>query len=40
MRVADRVIEMRGGMVVADGKPDTIIQKILKQITRHGGLKS
>jgi ATP-binding cassette subfamily C protein LapB len=33
MRAADRVIEMRAGIVVADGKPDTVIPKILKQIT-------
>jgi ATP-binding cassette, subfamily C, bacterial LapB len=33
MRAADRVIEMRAGMVVADGNPDTVIQKIMKQIT-------
>jgi len=32
MRVADRVIEMRRGMVVMDGKPDIIVPRILKQI--------
>ena len=32
MRAADRVLEMRSGMVVADSKPDTVIAKILKQI--------
>lgn len=33
MRMADRLIEMRGGVVVADGKPDVILPKILARIT-------
>jgi ABC-type bacteriocin/lantibiotic exporter with double-glycine peptidase domain len=33
MRIADRVIEMRGGMVAMDGKPEVIVPRILKQIT-------
>ena len=32
MRVADRVIEMRGGMIVADGKPEIIVPNILMQM--------
>lgn len=32
MRVADRVIEMRRGMITMDGKPDVIVPRILKQI--------
>ena len=34
MRLADRVLEMRGGMIVADGKPDVIVPKILARMTR------
>jgi ABC-type protease/lipase transport system fused ATPase/permease subunit len=30
MRVADRVLVMSGGMVVANGKPDAIVPKILE----------
>jgi ATP-binding cassette subfamily C protein LapB len=33
MRVADRLIEMRGGVVVADGKPEVVLPKILARIT-------
>jgi ATP-binding cassette, subfamily C, bacterial LapB len=33
MRLADRVIEMRGGMVAADGAPDAIVPRILARIT-------
>jgi ABC-type bacteriocin/lantibiotic exporter with double-glycine peptidase domain len=33
MRMADRVIEMRGGMVAMDGKPEIMVPRILKQIT-------
>ena len=33
MRVADRVIEMRGGAIVADGKPDVIVPRILARMT-------
>jgi ATP-binding cassette, subfamily C, bacterial LapB len=33
MRLADRVIEMRGGVVAADGAPDTIVPRILARIT-------
>jgi ATP-binding cassette subfamily C protein LapB len=32
MRLADRVLEMRGGMIVADGKPDVIVPKILARM--------
>ena len=32
MRMADRVVEMRGGMVVADGKPEAVIPRILERI--------
>ena len=33
MRVADRVIEMRGGVVVAEGTPETIVPRILARMT-------
>ena len=33
MRVADRVIEMRGGVVTADGTPAIMVPRILAQIT-------
>jgi ATP-binding cassette, subfamily C, bacterial LapB len=33
MRLADRVIEMRGGVVAADGAPDAIVPRILARIT-------
>ena len=33
MRVADRVIEMRGGLVTADGTPAIVVPRILAQIT-------
>jgi ABC-type bacteriocin/lantibiotic exporter with double-glycine peptidase domain len=33
MRIADRVIEMRNGMVAMDGKPEVIVPRILKQIS-------
>jgi ATP-binding cassette, subfamily C, bacterial LapB len=33
MRLADRVIEMRGGMVAADGAPEAIVPRILARIT-------
>jgi ATP-binding cassette, subfamily C, bacterial LapB len=33
MRIADRVIEMRNGLVVADGRPEVIVPKILARIT-------
>jgi ATP-binding cassette subfamily C protein LapB len=33
MRVADRVIEMRGGMVGAVGTPETIVPRILARMT-------
>jgi ABC-type glutathione transport system ATPase component len=32
MRVADRVVEMRGGMIVADGKPEAVVARIMEQI--------
>jgi len=33
MRVADRVIEMRGGVVTAEGPPETIVPRILARMT-------
>jgi ATP-binding cassette, subfamily C, bacterial LapB len=33
MRVADRVIEMRGGVVTADGTPEAIVPRILARMT-------
>ena len=33
MRVADRVVEMRGGVVVADGTPEAIVPGILARLT-------
>ncbi len=33
MRMADRVIEMRGGVIVADGKPEAIVPRILARMT-------
>ncbi|KAB2916671.1 MAG: ATP-binding cassette domain-containing protein [Hyphomicrobiaceae bacterium] len=33
MRVADRVIEMRGGVIAAEGTPVTMVPRILAQIT-------
>jgi ATP-binding cassette, subfamily C, bacterial LapB len=33
MRLADRVIEMRGGVVTADGAPEAIVPQILARIT-------
>lgn len=33
MRLADRVIEMRGGVVTADGTPEVIVPRILARIT-------
>ena len=33
MRAADRVIEMRGGVITADGTPETIVPKILARMT-------
>jgi ATP-binding cassette, subfamily C, bacterial LapB len=33
MRMADRVIEMRGGAIIADGKPDVIVPRILARMT-------
>jgi ATP-binding cassette subfamily C protein LapB len=32
MRMADRVVEMRGGMVVADGTPDAVVPQILTRM--------
>jgi ABC-type bacteriocin/lantibiotic exporter with double-glycine peptidase domain len=32
MRIADRIVEMRAGVVVADGKPDAMLPRILQQI--------
>ena len=36
MRMADRVIEMRGGVIVADGKPEAIVPRILARISDCG----
>jgi ABC-type glutathione transport system ATPase component len=33
MRAADRVIEMRSGVIVAEGLPETIVPKILARMT-------
>jgi ATP-binding cassette subfamily C protein LapB len=33
MRLADRVIEMRGGSIVADGRPDIVVPRILAGMT-------
>ena len=33
MRMADRVVEMRGGMIVADDKPEVIVPGILARMT-------
>ena len=33
MRAADRVIEMRGGVITADGTPETIVPRILARMT-------
>jgi ATP-binding cassette subfamily C protein LapB len=33
MRAADRVIEMRGGVIVAEGPPETIVPRILARMT-------
>jgi ABC-type bacteriocin/lantibiotic exporter with double-glycine peptidase domain len=33
MRMANRVVEMRGGAVVADGKPEVVVPRILARLT-------
>jgi ATP-binding cassette subfamily C protein LapB len=33
MRAADRVVEMRGGIITAEGPPDTMVPKILARMT-------
>jgi hypothetical protein len=33
MLMADRVIEMRGGAIVTDGKPEVVVTKILARLT-------
>jgi ATP-binding cassette, subfamily C, bacterial LapB len=33
MRMADRVIEMRGGLIVADGKPELVVPRLLAGLT-------
>lgn len=35
MRIVDRVVELRGGVVAGDGKPEIIVPRILAKITAH-----